>query len=330
MTVARRARAGDQMQLLLHRLLPAPLAARLNFRVGHYLVVVSTLMPFERGSAGRRSGMPGTGLGLTITRLLTQLMGGELRLDSTPGEGSRFTLRLYLGEVEAPPCPPRLHRPVTGYLGTRRTLLVVDDQPTQRQLLAGMLMPLGFAVREAASGEECVDSVAAQRPDALLLDLSMDGMDGWETARRLRDAGAQFPILIVSANAFENRPERVLEAGCQGFIDKPVMESELLDALQRTLDLKWVAELPRPEWAPPSETVAASPPVPRELLSALMRHAALGHVQGLRTALAAALQVHPQTGTTLQRLLALLDSLDLQGLREELAEALRNAPELVE
>ena len=119
-------------------------------------------LPFERGSGGRRTGEPGTGLGLTITHLLTQLMGGELTVRSTPGEGSTFTARLYLSET-AEPSRMRVasHRPVTGYIGKRRTLLIVDDHTTQRQMLAGMLLPLGFRIREAGSGRECLESVLA-------------------------------------------------------------------------------------------------------------------------------------------------------------------------
>ncbi|MDO9286520.1 MAG: ATP-binding protein [Aquabacterium sp.] len=248
-------------------------------------------MPFERGSAGRRSGDAGTGLGLTITHLLTQLMGGELTVDSTPGVGSTFTVRLYLSEIAAPAQRDvTQHRPVTGYIGARRQLLVVDDHPIQRQMLAGMLLPLGFVIREAASGSECLESVAEQRPDAVLLDITMDDMNGWETARRLRarEVGATglapMPIIMVSANAFENQADKLAEAGAQAFVDKPVIESELLVALQRHLQLEWVAELKLPGWAPP-EPVLAAVPLPAEQAATLLRLARLGHARGLHEAL---------------------------------------------
>src|SRR5690606_13112201 len=141
-------------------------------------------LPFERGSGGRRSSEPGTGLGLTITHLLTELMGGELSVQSTMGQGSTFSVRLYLSEIPAPQARqlqqegrPGLRReqllqqPITGYLGPRRRLLVVDDQPIQRQMLAGMLLPLGFSLREAASGSEAQESVRDSCPDAVLLDI---------------------------------------------------------------------------------------------------------------------------------------------------------------
>ena len=252
-------------------------------------------LPFERGSAGRRSGDPGTGLGLTITHLLTQLMGGELTVKSAPGEGSIFTVRLYLSETtDAGHARLPRHRPVSGYLGARRSLLVVDDHPTQRQMLAGMLLPLGFRIREAASGRECLESVLDNPPDAVLLDISMDDMDGWETARRIRASGnLALPIIMVSANAFENQPDKVAAAGCQGFVDKPVIESELLAVLQRELELEWVAELAVPSWVPPDpESTGTWEALPRVHAQALLRLARLGHAQGLQRALDALAAEH--------------------------------------
>jgi signal transduction histidine kinase/CheY-like chemotaxis protein/purine-cytosine permease-like protein len=250
-------------------------------------------LPFERGAAGRRTDEPGTGLGLTITHLLTQLMGGELTVKSQPDVGSTFTVRLYLSETAMPEIQRKSHhRPVTGYIGARRTLLIVDDHPTQRQMLAGMLLPFGFRIREAASGRECLDSVMETLPDAVLLDVSMDDMDGWETARRIRANGlAHIPIIMVSANAFENQAAKLTEHGCQGFVDKPVIESELLSQLQRHLELEWVAELSAPRWAP------STPPdpvkLPEEHARTLMRLARLGHQQGLLQALDRLTQLHP-------------------------------------
>jgi CheY-like chemotaxis protein len=174
---------------------------------------------------------------------------------------------------------------VTGYIGRRRTLLVVDDQPTQRQMLVGMLLPLGFRIREAASGPECLESVADQRPDAVLLDISMDGMDGWATARALRQSGdtAAMPIIMVSASAFENQHDKLAEAGCQAFVDKPVIESELLVVLQKQLELEWVAELALPGWA--GGEAARPVALPAEAARSLIRLARIGHLQGLREAL---------------------------------------------
>ena len=282
-------------------------------------------LPFERGSAGRRTGEPGTGLGLTITHLLTQLMGGELTVQSTPGAGSTFVARIYLSETAEPGFArtPR-HRPVSGYVGLRRRLLVVDDHPTQRQMLAGMLLPLGFRVREAASGRECLESVLDDPPDAVLLDISMDDMDGWETARRIRAHGiGAMPIIMVSANAFENQTEKLAEAGCQGFVDKPVLESELLAMLQRHLELEWVAELALPAWAVP----APPKPVwlPHDHARKLLQLARLGHPQGLQRALDALMLEHGECGPHVVMLRALVARFAWDELIEQFTGALKRA-----
>ncbi|HET7795709.1 MAG TPA: ATP-binding protein, partial [Rhizobacter sp.] len=283
-------------------------------------------LPCERGSAGRRTGDSGTGLGLTITHLLTQLMGGELTVKSTPGMGSTFTARLYLREIAAPTKARLTHRPVTGYLGARRTLLVVDDQPTQRQMLVGLLMPLGFQIREAASGRECLEGVIERCPDAVLLDISMDDMDGWQTAREIRAAGfADVPIIMVSANAFENQPAKLEEAGCHGFVDKPVIESELLAALQRHLQIEWLAELALPAWSGSVVSEEPTERLPATLVGDLVRLARLGHVQGLRSALDAAVLSHSACQAELQRLGERLDRFDLEGFLEQLVKNLQGA-----
>jgi signal transduction histidine kinase/CheY-like chemotaxis protein len=282
-------------------------------------------LPFERGSAGRRTGEPGTGLGLTITHLLTQLMGGELTVKSVPGEGSTFTARLYLSETAEPGrTRATSHRPVSGYIGERRTLLVVDDHPIQRQMLAGMLLPLGFRIREAASGRECLESVLQSVPDALLLDISMDDLDGWETARSIRGHGiSHMPIIMVSANAFENQADKLAAAQCQGFVDKPVIESELLAVLQHHLELEWVAELAVPSWAPAQATpLGSGAALPPEQAQALLRLARLGHAQGLQRAIDVLAREHPECVAEVVVLRALVARFAWEELIERLSAAL--------
>jgi signal transduction histidine kinase/CheY-like chemotaxis protein/purine-cytosine permease-like protein len=288
-------------------------------------------LPFERGSGGRRNAEPGTGLGLTITHLLTDLMGGQLSVKSTLGEGSTFTARLYLREIAAPVEPldqltgGKLdYRPIFGYEGMARTLLVVDDQPTQRQMLAGMLMPLGFVIREAASGVECLESVLDACPDAVLLDVSMDDMDGWETSLAIRKLGlTEVPIIMVSANVFENRPDNLAAAQCQGFVAKPVMESELLDMLGHHLHLIWRTDRPAPPATIPRSAALLPPPgwPPLECSAELTRLARLGHVRGLQEAVSRWALLQPQWQPHWDRLLQLADDFDFEGLVQYLGPA---------
>ena len=288
-------------------------------------------LPFERGSAGRKHSEAGTGLGLTITHLLTELMGGQLTLSSAPGQGSTFTVRLYLPDIPGDPARLQLRgpilRPAIGYLAPRRTLLVVDDQPLQRQLLAALLVPLGFTVREAASGRECLEIVEQKPPDAVLLDITMDDLDGWQTAELLRAvrAPAALPIIFVSANLFDHRPERIAALACQGFVGKPVIESELLDALERSLQLEWVrtnTPLVALESLPvqPSEPPAPVAPLPEELREDLLRIARQGNASALRERLRSARADLPLHAAALRQLQVCADRFDFGGVTDQLRE----------
>ena len=274
-------------------------------------------MPFERGSAGRRSGEPGTGLGLTITGLLTTLMGGELTLAHSSTSGSQFSVRMHLPQVTAPITKAKRHGPIGGYIGARHTLLLVDDQPVQRQMLAALLLPLGFDIREAASGTECLELLREFTPSAVLMDINMDDLDGWETARHLRRNGhAHLPILIVSANVFENQPERLKEYEVQAFVGKPVIESELLHALERTLDIEWIApaqSLPQPTAIARIDHVS----LPSAWRAELLHLSNLGHVRGMQRALDRLAPSHPLEAAQLRDL---LEKFELDRLQELLRE----------
>ncbi|MDO9164870.1 MAG: ATP-binding protein, partial [Rhodoferax sp.] len=278
-------------------------------------------LPFERGAAGRRRGEPGTGLGLTITALLTSLMGGDLSLQSVPGKGSTFSVRLYLREIDDPgPMADPPHQ-IAGFFGKRRTLLVVDDQPVQRQMLAGMLSPLGFEVHEAASGMECIDSLKDDLPDAILLDISMDGMDGWQTALQIRARGyASVPIIVVSANVFENQASRLKAAGCQAFVGKPVLESELMDALQRHLGLEWVTADVLPPVAASAGPTSEELELPEDARAELIRLVRLGHVHGLHRLLDRLVAEDPTLAASCARLRGFVRRCELESLLDLLTE----------
>jgi CheY-like chemotaxis protein len=239
--------------------------------------------PFARGNSASHTA-PGAGLGLTIAKMLTDLMGGEMTVASTPGAGSVFRMKLFLPEVHHVPAPARaaVNRPRRGYEGPRRKVLVVDNEEADRELLVQLLEPLGFELRTAASGHDALDLLAAGlRPDAILMDLAMPGIDGWETIRRLlRLDGLVAKVAVVSANAFDKNLDNDAGVRAEDFILKPVRHSELLDWLERQLGLRWLeSEQPRPA------AVAAAAPAwvwPEAASLLALQHAVqLGYYRGI-------------------------------------------------
>ncbi|HYF19941.1 MAG TPA: ATP-binding protein, partial [Ramlibacter sp.] len=216
--------------------------------------------PFARGEGVGRSA-PGAGLGLTIAKMLTDLMGGELCVHSEPGRGTTFRVRLFLPQVHGAPAPLRAPVRPAGYEGPRRRILVVDNEEPDRELLVQLLEPLGFELRTAASGHDALDLLASGlRFDAILVDLAMPGIDGWETIRRMRAMeNLQAKIAVVSANAFDKGLDNDAGIRAEDFILKPVRHSELLDWLERQLALCWTDSSPPPESAPPAPAQIVRP-----------------------------------------------------------------------
>ncbi len=271
--------------------------------------------PFERGGAS--AGVPGTGLGLTITRLLTEVLGGELTFTSTPGKGSRFRVRLMLSDRQVE-LPPRLPAFPTGYEGPRRTVLVVDDNAEHRLIMREILERCGFAFEGAESGAECLDRLPLVQPDLLLLDLSMPGMDGRDLALRIRNSPhARVPIMFLTGNLVESANRHVPSLEDCPVLGKPVNLSVLVTKMGQMLGLEWIFPATGADSAPllPPDTPATLPEAERVALLALLDG---GNLRHLRTHLATLRAQHPALGGAIEPLLALAASYQLEALRHHL------------
>jgi len=277
-------------------------------------------VPFER-VAGPAAERPGVGLGLSITQALVHIMGGDIRVESAPGAGSRFTVRLMLSQpLVAPTGPAPEAGAVTGYLGRERWVLLIDDDPAHLTMVRGLLEPLGFQVRCAGDGDNGLALAAQVQPDLVLCDVALAGESGWDIAAQLRRRhGAALRIVMVSGE----RSQAALPTGeapaKDTFVMKPFDFAILLDVIAAQLGLEWLRAASVPRALPEAARVR----LPAALAAQASAHCAaigrlvrIGHVRGIEAEIDAIAALGPDTATLAEAMRAALDNFDLKALAE--------------
>jgi signal transduction histidine kinase/CheY-like chemotaxis protein/purine-cytosine permease-like protein len=266
--------------------------------------------PFERGALGVSQPQTGTGLGLTISRLLAGVMGGDIKVTSTVGVGSTFRVKILLSEVTNPTRHAPVEAPVAGYLGPRKTILVTDDDPVQRDLLREVLTPLGFILLSAPDGQACLALAQHCRPDLFLLDISMSGMDGWKVAETLRSNGHhQARILMVSASALEAHGTPLAQPFHDGYLMKPIDIPRLLETIRQLLKIDWqyaTDEIVVPRWHP--ET---GPRPSVKHVEELIGLGQIGYIRGIQVKLDEIGSEHPEHAEFVSQMRWLVERFDL-------------------
>ncbi len=196
--------------------------------------------PFERVRDSHSSNLPGTGLGLTIVKLLAEIMGGDLQVESTLGQGSCFKVSLMLPWATQQGLEKKNQKKIAGYEGYQRSLLLVDDDPVVRGLFSELLMPLGFRILEAPSGEKCLQLLEETDVDFILLDINMPGINGLKVVKRLRERNMKTPIVMLSADVQEQHGNIKTDQGYNEYLIKPVDNAVLLETIARHLGIIWV------------------------------------------------------------------------------------------
>lgn len=200
----------------------------------------------------------GTGLGLGITRRLVAVMGGEIGVESEPGEGSVFWVRLPL---------PRAHKPTLQLVDSANTpthstpkaqipssasILLVEDNEINRLVAREMLTEIGCTITEATDGQEGIDIAEVKKFDVILMDISMPKIDGLEATRMIRDGegpNAKAPIIALTAHALPDDVDRFHAAGMDDVVVKPLSKARIVSVLQDIVPHQKAPDMPAPSEA---------------------------------------------------------------------------------
>jgi len=276
---------------------------------------------FQQADAGTARRHGGSGLGLMICRRLVGLMGGQIGVESEPGGGSvfRFDLPLRPAAEDAPtlPIPSPIEAPARRLAGDApfARLLLVEDSEASQLVAAAILRKAGYEVDLARDGETAVEAAASGSYDAVLMDVRMPGLDGYEATRRIRALGGvagRVRILALTASAMPGDVQRSLAAGMDAHLTKPVDRAGLLGAVAALLAA--VPARPRAS-APVAEPGPSHALLVRETLEELRAAVGPGRLPDLLGVFAA---------ETLARLRRLAEQLPLAAVEQE-AHALQSA-----
>ncbi|HIK25625.1 MAG TPA: response regulator [Thermosynechococcus sp. M46_R2017_013] len=260
----------------------------------------------------------GTGLGLAISRQFVQLMGGDIQVRSTKGQGSHFYFEVKIGLGNPQALEEQKAQTVIGLRSptSEVRILVVDDLPENRQLLTQLLEPVGFRCREACNGQEAVEIWRTWQPHAILMDIRMPVMDGKTATRqikkemgdRLRRGERVFPtkILAVTASSFEQDKRELLDLGCDDYIAKPFRPQTIFERLAAQLNLTYLYENAPPAPVTPQPQVldpAALMVMPRPWIAELQEAAKKLNAKRIRELIA---EIPPEEAALIEGLQQLL------------------------
>jgi signal transduction histidine kinase/DNA-binding NarL/FixJ family response regulator len=201
--------------------------------------------PFVQTKSGLNKNK-GTGLGLAISQKFVQIMGGEIQVESQVNQGSQFYFSIPVNVID-------MNDIKTDTLKNKQSIvklapnqgqpriLVVDNDSKNRLLLIHLLSSTGFDVQEACNGQEAIEKWSVWKPDLILMDMRMPVMNGYEATRKIKAAtDHHFPLIIaLTAHAFEEEKQQILEIGCDEFMRKPFQKEELLLKISTLLNLQY-------------------------------------------------------------------------------------------
>jgi len=238
----------------------------------------------------------GTGLGLAISQRIIRMMNAEIHVKSELGKGSTFWFELHLPEIswKSNNVPPEESKDIIGYKGHRLTFMVVDDKTENREVLKDMLIPLGFEIVEAASGQEALELVTKRYTQLILLDVKMPEMDGYETAAHIRNYPQLHNVRIIAVcDAMTDEIQcKCKSAGFDDHTLKPIQINHLLTTIQKHTAIEWIYEEDTSTESTEQEQSLIIPP--REIIESLYRLARQGDLMEIQTQAKQMMQENPE------------------------------------
>ncbi len=211
--------------------------------------------PFTQADSSTTRRYGGTGLGLTISRRLAKMLGGDITATSTPRRGSGFRVSVATGSLAAVPLirpgqsatkPMTLAEAAAAKIDLNCRVLLAEDGPDNQRLIAFVLRKAGADVTVVENGQKAMEYALATYPgwgrrqgdpaepfEVVLMDMQMPIMDGYEATRRLRDAGYDRPVIALTAHAMEHDRTKCLDAGCDDYVAKPIDRRKLIELVHR-------------------------------------------------------------------------------------------------
>lgn len=277
----------------------------------------------------KQTQVEGTGLGLAICDRLVKLMGGQIEVSSSPGQGSEFRFELPL----AIPQQPAREQPTSGQKiiaveGNNKRLLIADDNANNRSFLLDVLSPMNFELREAVNGQDCLQQTREWLPHILLLDIRMPLVGGAEVCRQIRTLQRPKDIVIIaiSASAFEHHRKQCMEAGANAFLPKPLRIQVLMESLNRHADLEALYEV-KSRRGLGQDCQATHPLPPRQRLEDLLAATKRGDIKAIRDQVKQIQGLDTQFAGFTTQLNFFADAFQLKKMREFLQQILTASEE---
>jgi signal transduction histidine kinase/DNA-binding response OmpR family regulator len=291
--------------------------------------VETIFFPFEQVANNDRPN-EGSGLGLTISQKIVEMMGGSIQVKSQVGVGSLFEFELEsrLAEDWTESSTVTSRGKIIGYSGSEKKILIVDDSWENRSLLITLLEPLGFVVFEASNGKEGIDKANQYHPDLIISDITMPIMNGWEMLSKMRQSEMfqDTVIIIASPSVYEIDRQKTLSAGADGFLTRPIQPEELYNMLTKHLKINWTYAAPPVESSNDSVTVISHAMVipPVSDLTMLLEYARKGQIKGIKQELDKIARTDEKYHVFVRQLNKYVKNLNIQKIRNFIHEYIRN------